>query len=160
MKELDQYAGKCLSPEQSKCFNTILNFCIKKGIEVDFQIEVTYKEELDKFHIQLQLSAAFGNYDNALNSFAFYFGTEDNEIYYSAIFELQEEQLSQLTSLREEFKQLEENMFDDFIEEPNDIFLVHLFSSTSFDIIDEDYLETLLKFMNGEYVKKLCNVNK
>jgi hypothetical protein len=127
--------------------NLITNLLLRKFFQSNLDVDVELSLDDSKENaVQIQINVKPKHF----NDFAIFYGTKDNKINFSSIFEtnvIEDENLYRL------FKE-EDSIFNEIIQS-DDLSELHLFSQIPLENINEEFIDNIIDYLKTEH--KLIN---
>lgn len=131
--------GKEFNREKDVVTNEIFKQLYQMGLDFELLLEIE-EENLESVLIQINVLC-----DN-INSFAFFYGTLDNEINYSSIFEVNDCHDENVLDLFNKNK----GIFQDLLVE-SETNTIHLYSKIDKEEVTEEVIQNILKYLTEEH---------
>ena len=141
--------------KEQKAINTIINYAALRKIKVFLDVDVQENPKNGNYYPQIQIDYKHSK----LNDLAFFFGASNNElINLSAIFFVDEDHLSEMYNMKQEFKHWNQKAFQYFIVADDNEF--HLYSELKPEEITKEYLDEVISFFNSDYIKRIREIEE
>ena len=129
--------------------NLLLRKFYQSNLDVDVELSLDDSQENA---VQIQINVKPKHF----NDFAIFYGTKDNKINFSSIFEtnvIEDENLYRL------FKE-EDSIFNEIIQS-DDLSQLHLFSEISLEDVDEELVDNIIEYLESEheFIKYLNSIS-
>ena len=130
--------------------NLLLRKFYQSNLDVDVELSLDDSKENA---VQIQINVKPKHF----NDFAIFYGTKDNKINFSSIFETNVIEDGNLYKL---FKE-EASIFNEIIQS-DDLSELHLFSEISLEDVDEELVDNIIEYLESEHelIKYLNSVSK